>query len=116
MLYETRNNLDKGYMALCKSSLKKNQEYTINEIIDKYSLDLNDYYILKATDTFKIVDIKNIEKYATFLLLLKSKYSLGYINLWFNFLYKEIKIHPKFISKPFPPEYMIEKIKIINKD
>ena len=113
MSYEIRNSLDKGYFNIMKAFRGNNYKYTLNEIIEKYNLDFNNYHIIKRSNTFRIIDMKDIENYNGVLLLLKSKYSLEYINRWIEFLYKEIKIHPQFIDKPFPPEYMIEKIKVV---
>jgi hypothetical protein len=113
MSYEIRNSLDKGYFNILKTFRGNNYKYTLNEIIDKYSLDFNDYHIIKKTNFFRILNIKDIEKYAGVVCFHKDMYSLEYINRWIDFLYKELKIQPQFISKPFPPEYMLNKIKVI---
>jgi hypothetical protein len=85
----------------------------IDYYINKNNIDFNDYYIIKKTGNFRILDIKDIEKYSGVICFHKSMYSLDYINLWFNFLYKEIKISVPYLSMPFPPEYMLNKIKVV---
>jgi hypothetical protein len=110
MNYDFINRLDKGYFRLVKRNF---DGINIKIILDKYNIDFNDYHIIKQTDSFRLINLNDIFNYSGVICFHKSMYSLEYINLWFNFLYKELKIQPKFINIPFPPEYMLNKIKVI---
>jgi len=83
----------------------------LKELLIDY--DINDYHIIKQTANFRFINESDIEKYAGVVLFNKSIYSKIYINLWLDFI-KENKIILLFLHKPFPPEYMLEKIKIID--
>jgi hypothetical protein len=109
MGYKINNNIDKGYFEIGKN---KSSDFSINNILEKYNIDLNDYYIIKGTNNFRLINVDDIPNYAGVVCFHKDMYSLEYINRWIDFLYKEINIHPQFLHKP-PPEYMLNKIKVI---
>jgi hypothetical protein len=90
---------------------RKTSKYEMQYILEKYNIDLNDYYIIKGTKLFKIINVDDIPNYAGVVCFHKSMYSVEYINLWFDKI--NINITP-YLVKPFPPEYMLNKIKIIN--
>jgi hypothetical protein len=90
---------------------RKKSKYEMDYILDKNNIDPNDYYIIKGTANFRLVNIDGISKYACVLWLNKDKYSLDHINLWIDFITKLGII--KFLTIPFPPEYILNKIKVI---
>jgi hypothetical protein len=109
MGWKVNNLIYKGYFLLQKNNALT---YTINYWTDRYNIDFNDYYIIKATRLFKIINVDDISNYAGVICFHKSMYSLEYINLWFNFL-NTINNRVPYLAKPFPPEYMLNKIKVI---
>jgi len=90
-----------------RSNLKL--EYYLNQF------DVDDYWILKSTNRFRLVDIEDLLtfKYAGFFLFKKSIFSKEWIEEWIEFLYKELKISIPYLSKPFPPTYIKTLLKTI---
>jgi hypothetical protein len=73
-------------------------------------LDLNDYIIIKITSNFRIIEEKDIEKYAGFFLIKKSDFDEENFKLWLDFI-KYNKIDFKYLSRPFPNFYLTKKLK-----
>jgi hypothetical protein len=86
---------------------------TIEELYKRYNL--NDYYILKASNKFRLISIDDFKtlKFCKHLLLKKDIYCINYINKWLDFINYN-KFDFRFITKPFPPVEILNKIKIIN--
>ena len=68
-------------------------------------LNLDDYYILKASASFKIVSIEEFLefKHCKYMLLKKDKYPIENINLWLDWIHNNVFSHLPYVSKPFPP-------------
>jgi len=83
-------------------------------IIEEYNLDK--YILVKGSSNFRIISKEDIYnyKYCSVLLFKKEYYKQEDFELWFNFLI-QYKIDCKFLTKPFPPIEVINKIKIIEK-
>jgi len=88
----------------------KSGKKSLEEYLNMFNID--EYYIIKKTNVFRFLDESEIEKYAGIVLFKKSIYSKKYLERWFDFNKKYMNIN--FLTKPFPPEYILEKIKIID--
>jgi len=64
-------------------------------------IDLNEYWILKSTNSFKFLEIDELKKYSGFILFDKTIYKKEDIEQWFEYL-KVNKINFNFLGKPFP--------------
>jgi hypothetical protein len=86
---------------------------TLNNLIKKYNI--NDYYILKASDKFRLISVNDFLEmnYCIYLLLKKDIYCINYINKWLDFINYN-KFNVNFLNKPFPPVEILNQIKIIN--
>jgi len=101
--YNIRN---KGsYIQIIKAKIGV---FTYQEVLDK--IDFNNYWILKKSDKIRFLDEIN-EKYSGFILFDKKVYTKEYIQKWLDFIYNDNLIQIKFLSKPFPPDYILNKIK-----
>lgn len=109
MGYEIRNNIDKGYFRFNKVN---SSNESIESILDKHKVDINNYWIIKATRRFKLIDIEQINKPATIICFSKNLYSKEYIEDFFEFLIK-IDLTSSYLVKPIPPKQVLNKIKII---
>jgi hypothetical protein len=80
-----------------------NLEFYLNQF------DPNNYWIFKATQKQKLVSIEELIefKYACYILFKKDKYNPDNILKWCQI------IKPVYLVKPVPPDYMLDRIKII---
>jgi hypothetical protein len=109
MGYEIRNNIDKGYFSLIKSNRSiESFEY----LLDKHKIHLNDYWIVKSTRNFKLLEKDEYKKYSGIMCFRKDLYKKEDIEMGINFLIK-IDLTIPYISIPFPPVEVLNKIKII---
>jgi len=74
-------------------------------------INLDDYIIIKRTNNFRILEEKDIEKYAGFLLIKKDEFDEDNFNRWNDWLKNNVST--KYLSKPFPNFNPFEKIKEI---
>jgi len=109
MGYEIRNNIDKGYFCLIKAT-KSNESFEY--ILDKHKVDLNDYWVLKTTRKFRFLKMDDYKKYSGITCFKKDLFKKEDIELWINFLIK-IDLTINYLSKPFTPVEMLNKIKVI---
>ena len=84
----------------------------LSSIIDK--IDYDKYNIFKYTNSIKQVTVEDFKnfKHAGYIFLSKNIYDLEYINIWLSWL-KDNNLNIKFLSKPFPPIEIFNKIKIM---
>jgi len=105
------NSIGDGYIKLCYS---RRSNTTLKEHIK--DINLNDYYIYKATNSFRLSTQEEFLKfkYSGYILFHKSKYNTSDINNSIELLRKVDNKYFKFLDKPFPPIEIMNKIKIIN--
>jgi len=113
MGYEIKNNINEGYFSLIKAYRGDNPKYPINYYLDKFNIDLNDYWILKKSGRFRLLDIEDIEKYSGIMCFKKNMYNKQEIDKWLNFLLNK---RIPYLNNPFPPIEIYNKIKIIEWD
>lgn len=112
MGYGFKNNIDKGYFLIQKLSISN---LTIQYYLDKYKIDLDDYWIVKSTRNFKLIDKSEINNYAGITCIDKNLYSKEYIERFFEFLIK-IDLTIPYLNKPMPPIKILNKIKVVQWD
>ena len=110
MGYDMVNNIDEGYFRLIKRN-KANK--SINYLLNKHNIDLDDYLLMKSTSNFRFIGVEDIEKYAGVICFKKHIFKKQDIELWIDFLYKDLKIDSKFLNRPFPSKEIYNKIKIV---
>ena len=76
MKYEIINNINKGYFRLVK---RNNVGEDIEYYLDKHNIDLNDYWILKSSNKFRFIDIKDINRWANIMCFNKEKFDKQHI-------------------------------------
>jgi len=91
-----------------------NLHYT--EYLDKFNIDLNDYWIMKKSGNFRLIEVDEFEKWSGIICFNKKLLSKEHIDKWLNFLYKDLKISIPYLNKPLPPKYVYDKIKIVEWD
>jgi hypothetical protein len=70
---------------------------------------------MKSSNRFRFIEIEEIYDFASMFFLKKSLYKKEHIELWLDFIYSNLcKGKNTFIVKPFPPIYVLEKIKVVN--
>ena len=85
----------------------------LSSIIDK--IDYDKYNIFKCTNVIRQVTIEDFKnfKHAGYIFFDKNIYNLKHINMWLEWI-KDNKIQNfTYISKPFPPIEIFNKIKIM---
>jgi hypothetical protein len=104
-----RTNINSDYFSLSK--LVKSDK-SLKYFLDKIEID--NYYILKSSSNFRFVSIEEVisEKYCRYIFFNKELYSKEYIEMWLEFL-KMNKLNILYLSKTFPPQYILDMIKII---
>lgn len=107
MGYSITNNVDKGYFKLSKN---QKSNYTIDYLLNDFNLD--DYNILKCSNKFRFIDIKDIDKWAGVIFINKNICSKEDIEKWLDFI-NDFDYRLMYLHKPFPPIEMLNKIKII---
>ena len=80
-------------------------------------LNLDEWYIYKKTNKFKIVNTEELLefKYAGYIFFNKKIYNYAEIDEWTEFYHEELKFGAcgsSYLSKPFPPIYIKNKIRI----
>jgi hypothetical protein len=77
--------------------------------------DINDYWIYKGSNQFREVSIEDLYefKYASYTLFKKDVYNKEIINNWIDIILSIDKSKFNYLIKPFPPEYVKDKIRII---
>ena len=120
MKYEMVNNIDKGYFQITKANSTGGSRVrvtnNIDYYLDKFNIDLNDYWILKKSGNFRLLDIGNIERYSGIMCFKKDTFNKEHIDKWLYFLYKDLKVSIPYLNNPFPPVEILSKIKIIGKE
>ena len=109
MKYDNQRKIGGDCFSLNKRKIGKT--FFLEELLSKFNL--NDYYLIKKTSNFRFLDENEIDKYAGVTFFKKSHYSKDFLERWLDFL-KINTIILLYLNKPFPPEYMLEKIKIID--
>ena len=97
---EVVTNKDKDCIRF---SFTRGAKFTLEHHIKDLNLELDDYYILKASAKFKIVSIiEFLEfKHCGYMFFKKDKYDINHINLWLNWIHNNGGVN--FVTKPFPP-------------
>lgn len=72
---------------------------------------LDDYIIIKKSNSFKIIDKKDIEKCSGILLIKKDNFNEDNFNKWINWIKQNVSFN--YLSKPFPDFDPFPKIKEI---
>lgn len=111
MGYEIRNNIEKGYLQLIKNN-KLIESF--ENILDKHNVDLDDYWVIKMTDRFRFIEKDRYEKYAGIICFSKKIYKKEDIQKWIDFLYNRLDLMIKYLTKPFPPVEILNKIKLVD--
>lgn len=86
---------------------------TLDYYLDQF--DINDYWIYKGSNQFREQSIEDLYefKYAAYILFKKDVYDKEIINNWIDIILDIDKSNFKYLIKPFPPENIKDKIKII---
>tara|TARA_R110000796_G_scaffold171070_4_gene288066 strand:+ start:977 stop:1333 length:357 start_codon:yes stop_codon:yes gene_type:complete len=118
MGYEIINNIDKGYFDLVKANRGNSPKYPIDYYLDKFNIDLNDYWIMKKSNTFRFIDIKDMEKWSGVICFRKDTFNKEHIDKWIKLIYDKLDLNGvmKYLNKPFPPIEIFNKIKIVGKE
>ena len=101
----------KDNIKIVKVKTGKNKgKYTYDEMLNIINFD--NYYIIKSTGSFRFLSKDDIikEAYAGYLLFDKKVYDINEIQNWLDFLNSNIRL--RYISKPFPPLEILNKIVI----
>lgn len=111
-IIKTTHLKTKGYFHLLKTY--EGSDY--KELLNLYDLNLNDYWIVKYTNKFRLLNRDEINDVIGVLCLDKSIYSWEYLDTWFKwrdtFPTREII----YLHKPMPPERAVNKIKVVKWD
>ena len=110
MGYEIRNNIDKGYFNLIKAT-RSNESFEY--LLDKFKIDLDDYWVIKKTDKFRFLEKQEYKKYCGITCFRKDLFKKEDIELCLSVIYSRLDLMIKFLTKPFPPIEMLNKIKVI---
>jgi hypothetical protein len=92
---------------------KVNRSLTpIEHYLDQLNLD--EWYIYKMTNKFRRADIQELIefKFAGYTLFNKKIYNDTEIDEWIEFIYKNKLFHNGYLTKPFPPIYIKNKVRI----
>ena len=83
-------------------------EYYLNK------LNLDEWYIYKRTNKFKRANTEELNelKFAGYILFNKKFYNDAEIDEWIKFIYKNKLFDNGYLSKPFPPKTLMNKIRI----
>ena len=89
----------------------KNKKKKLSFYIKQFNPE--EYYILKATNQFRFVCVDDFLefKYAQYIFFNKELYSKEYLQKWLDFKITN-NIEFRFLHKPFPPQYILDTIKI----
>jgi len=109
MGYNITNNIDKGWFRLLKM---RNYNESIDDYLEKYNIDLDDYLLMKSTGNFRFIDIKDINRWANIMCFNKEKFDKQHIQEWLDF-HNSFDYRLKYLVRPFPPISVFNKIKII---
>ena len=109
------NYLDKGWFYLVK---RKKEKDSIEDILSKYDIDLNNYWILKYTDRFRFIDIDELYDYAGFICFRKDIFNKEHIDMWIEFIYNDLGLKGPmtYLVKPLPAKEIMSKINLIEWD
>jgi hypothetical protein len=102
---------NENWFSIGKSNSGRSGENTLEYHLDK--IDIDKYYILKSSNCFRFLTIEEVisEKYSGYTFFKKEIYSKEFIDKWLDFL-KINNINTYFLNKPFPPQYILDMIKI----
>ena len=110
MGFRLDNNTDKGWFRLLKMT---NYNESIDDYLNEYNIDLNDYFILKYSNKFRFIDVKQIQQWAGVLCLKKNMYNKKHINNWLDLINNKLKVNCLYLVRPFPPIEILNKIKLV---
>lgn len=110
MGYEVVNNIDKGYFFLYKV-VRSNESFEY--LLDKHKVDLDDYWVLKTSGNFRFLEKDQYKKYSGIICFRKDFFKKEYIELWLNVIYGRLDLTINYLTKPFPPIEMLNKIKVV---
>ena len=113
MGYELVNHKDKGWFYSYKV---KRRDDSLEYLLDKYNINLDDYYILKQSGKFRFLDIEDRYKYAGITCFSKDRFSKGDIDKWLDLIYGELDLTINFLTRPFPDISLMNKIRVIEWD
>jgi hypothetical protein len=77
-------------------------------------LNLDEWYIYKMTANFRRADIEELNefKYSGYIFFNKKIYNYIEIDEWIQFYQQQLKLGDGYLSKPFPPKTLMNKIRI----
>jgi len=107
MGYSITKNIDKGYFKLSKN---QKSNHTINYLLNDFNL--NEYHILKCSNKFRFIDVKDIDKYSGVIFFNKNICSKEDIDKWLEFI-NDFDYRLIYLHKPFPPNKILDKIKVV---
>jgi hypothetical protein len=106
MKYSTQREIGSDCFMIHKN---KKAKLSFDELMKDFNYE--DYYVLKATSNFRFIELNELEKYAAIVFFKKELYNKDFIQRWLDFTKL---MDNKFLNKPFPPEYMLEKIIVVD--
>ena len=88
--------------------------YTLKSLLKQFNPD--DYWIYKMTGNQRLQTTEDFKKlrYGGYIFFNKLIYDIDFIEDWLEFIYKKMNITIPYLSKPLPPRYILEKIKVID--
>jgi len=101
------------YASKYKPTKYERGNHTIDYYLDKFNIDLNDYWTMKKSGNFRFINKEEINKWSGIICFRKDYFNKEHIQIWLNFLYKDLKISIPYLNKPFPPIEIFNKIKIV---
>lgn len=113
MGYKLINNLKNGFFDNIKCCY---YSFSFYESLKRKNINVEDYWILKKTGNFKLLEKHEYEKYAGVIGFKKDLFKKEDIELWIYKIYKELNMSMPYLSKPFPPIEMLNKIKVVQWD
>lgn len=108
MGYELVNH--KGWFYTYK--VKRSNE-SLEYLLDKHNINLDDYLILKQSGKFRFLDIDEIYKYSGITCFKKDLFKRQDIDKWLDFIYNELDITLNYLVKTFPDISLMDKIRVI---
>jgi hypothetical protein len=111
-IIKTTHLIKKGYFHLLKTY--EGSDY--KELLNLYDLNLNDYWLIKYTDKFRLLNTYEINDVVGVICLDKSIYTFEYLDTWFKWRDIFSTRGMTYLHKPMPPQRVINKIKIVQWD
>ena len=108
-----QRQIGEDYFMLKCDREKRNKKYNLQHYLNLFNFD--EYWCYKSSNKFK--NIKTLEElkefnYSAYIFFKKTKYNRESIENWIKWLNNN-NISLTYLSKPFPPISLIDKIEII---